>query len=92
MARQILPIAGAVIVSFGPFLKGGFFLLLPLMLALGLCGTPIIIGIILYLLNRSDVAGKDRNSLILNILGGVTLLVTSFLAVRFILLKAGILG
>ena len=85
-------IAGAVIVSFGPFLKGGFFLLLPLMLALGLCGTPLIIGIILYLLNRSDVAGADKNSPVLNILGVITLLVTTFLAMRFILVKAGLLG
>lgn len=85
-------IAGAVIVSFGPFLKGGFFLLLPLMLALGLCGTPLIIGIILYLLNRRDVAGPDRNSFVLNILGVITLLITTFLAVRFILAKAGVLG
>lgn len=78
---------GAAIVAFGPFLKGGFFLLLPLMLALGLCGTPLIIAMILYLLNRKDIAGADRNSPVLNVLGVLTLLVTTFLAVRFIVMK-----
>lgn len=81
----------SVIVAFGPLLKGGYFLLLPLMLALGLCGTPIIIAIILYLLNRRDVAGDDRNSAVLNMLGIVTLAVTTFLALRFIALKMGVL-
>lgn len=80
-------VAGCVVVSFGPFLKGGFFLLLPIMLALGLCGTPLIIAIILYLLNKRDIAADDRNSTILNILGVIALIVTTFLAVRFIVVK-----
>lgn len=84
-------IACSVIVAFGPFLKGGYFLLLPLMLALGLCGTPIVIAMILYLLNKSEVVGDDKNSLILNILGIITLVVTTFLALRFIALKMGML-
>jgi manganese transport protein len=81
----------SVIVAFGPYLKGGYFLLLPLMLALGLCGTPIVIAMILYLLNKRDIVGADKNSHILNILGIITLVVTTFLALRFIALKTGIL-
>jgi len=84
-------IVGCIIVAFGPFLKGGFFLLLPLMLALGLCGTPLIIAIVLHLLNKREVVGEDKNSLILNILGCIALAVTTFLAIRFILLKTGLL-
>ncbi len=84
-------IAGCVLAGFGPFLKGGFFLLLPLMLALGLCGTPLIIAIILYLLNRRDIVGDETNSLLLNMLGTATLVVTSFLAVRFVAAHMGLL-
>jgi manganese transport protein len=84
-------VVGCVIVAFGPFLKGGFFLLLPLMLALGLCGTPLIIAIILYLLNKKEIAGDDTNSMTLNILAVIALIVSTFLAVRFIVLKMGML-
>ncbi|WP_051309964.1 NRAMP family divalent metal transporter [Desulfogranum japonicum] len=80
---------GCLVSMLGPFLKGSFFLLLPLMLALGLTGTPLIIAIILYLLNRSDC--KDRNTMLLNSMGGLTFLVTTFLALRFLLTKFGIL-
>ncbi|MBW1682555.1 MAG: divalent metal cation transporter [Deltaproteobacteria bacterium] len=82
---------GALLSATGPFLKGGFFLLLPVMLALGLCGTPLILAIILYMLNRREIAGADRNSFILNLLGVLTLLVTTVLAARFILSKVGLL-
>jgi len=82
-------IAGCLLSMLGPFAKGSFFLLLPLMLALGLTGTPLVIGIILYLLNRSDI--RQRNSIILNLMGGLTFLVTSFLAMRFIFTKTGLL-
>ncbi|NLC71312.1 MAG: divalent metal cation transporter [Desulfuromonadaceae bacterium] len=78
-----------LVVAFGPFLRGGFFLLLPLMLALGLCGTPLILAIILYLLNKEEIVGEDKNSRLLNFLGGMTLLVTILLAMRFV---AGRLG
>ena len=81
--------AGCFVSMLGPFLKGGFFLLLPLMLALGLTGTPLIIAIILYLLNRAQCA--ERNSLFLNFMGGLTFLVTTFLALRFVLTKFGIM-
>ena len=83
--------AGCALAAFGPFLKGGFFLLLPLMLALGLCGTPLIIAIILYLLNKSAVVGEEKNSPVLNMLGIITFGVTSFLALRFIASRIGML-
>lgn len=83
-------IVSCTLVAFGPFLKGGFFLLLPLMLALGLCGTPLILAIILYLLNRKEIAGEDINSWPLNFLAGMTLLVTILLALRFIVAKLGL--
>jgi len=83
--------AGALISIAGPFIKGSFFLLLPIMLAFGLCGTPLIIGIILYLLNKREVAGEFRNSATLNVLGFLTLAVTTIVAVRFILVKLGII-
>lgn len=76
---------GVLLSVLGPFIKGSFFLLLPLMLALGLCGTPLILALILYLLNRRDLAKERRNPLILNLLGGITLLVTLVLAVRFVM-------
>jgi len=82
-------LGGALLSAFGPFMKGSFFLLLPLMLALGLCGTPLIIAIMLYLLNKRNIVGEYRNSVVLNVLGGLTLLVTSVVAVRFILVKVG---
>ncbi len=81
--------AGCLLSMLGPFVKGSFFLLLPLMLALGLTGTPLIIAIILYLLNRKDAT--RRNSFLLNCMGGITFLVTSFLAIRFVLTKFGIM-
>jgi len=85
-----LALAGVGLSALGPFLKGGFFLLLPVMLAVGLCGTPLIIAIILYLLNRKDV-GRERNSLALNLMGGLALAITTFAAARFILSQAGLL-
>ena len=81
-------VAGCVLSMIGPFIKGSFFLLLPLMLALGLTGTPLIIAIILYLLNRPG--GRLKNSIVLNIMGGATLLVTTFLAFRFIVAQFGL--
>lgn len=88
---RALAFAGVALSAVGPFIKGSFFLLLPVMLAVGLCGTPLIIAIILYLLNRREVAGRERNSLGLNILGGLALAITTFAAVRFLLAQAGLL-
>lgn len=88
---RLVILAGALASAFGPFLKGGFFLLLPLMLALGLCGTPLILAVVLYLLNRSDVAGNEKNSVVLNVLGFLTLLVTTIVALRFLWVKLSLL-
>ena len=75
----------------GPFLKGSFILLLVLMLALGLCGTPFILTLVMILLNRRSFSEQGRNSVFLNVLGGAALVITTFLAARFILMKAGVL-
>jgi manganese transport protein len=80
-------VAGCLLSMLGPFVKGSFFLLLPLMLALGLTGTPIIIAIILYLLNKSELRSRAPTGFFLNFMGGLTLLVTTFLAVRFVVAK-----
>ena len=84
---HIVILGSALLSAFGPFIKGSFFLLLPFMLALGLCGTPLIIAIILYLLNKREVVGEYSNSVVLNVLGIITLVITTVVAVRFILLK-----
>jgi manganese transport protein len=88
---KVLAFIGVGLSALGPFIKGSFFLLLPVMLAVGLCGTPLIIAIILYLLNKKSVAGEHRNSLALNIMGGLGLVITTFAAARFVLAKAGLL-
>jgi len=41
---------------------------------------------LLWLANRKDVMGERRNTLALNILGGLGLLVVVFIAVRVLLL------
>ena len=71
----------------GPFIKTSFYLLLPLMLALGLTGTPVIMAIILYLLNKTDLRKCAPNSFFINAMGLLTLLVTTFLAFRFVITK-----
>ncbi|MEJ2655913.1 MAG: Nramp family divalent metal transporter [Desulfobacterales bacterium] len=81
---------GCLISLIGPFVKGSFLILLVIMLALGLCGTPLVLLILLFLLNRKDWAKAHRNGWWLNLLGGLALLITTLLAVRFILTKAGI--
>jgi manganese transport protein len=80
-------IAGCLLSMLGPFVKGSFFLLLPLMLALGLTGTPIIIAIILYLLNKPVFSSHAPNSVFINLMGGLTFVVTTFLAIRFVFAK-----
>lgn len=71
----------------GPFINTSFYLLLPLMLALGLTGTPVIIAIILYLLNKTELRKSAPNSFLINAMGLLTLFVTIFLAVRFVITK-----
>lgn len=84
-------LAGCLLSMAGPFVKGSFILLLPLMLAMGLVGTPLIIGIILYLLHRPDLKSLARNTPALNVMASLTLLITSFLAIRFVAGKLGIM-
>jgi manganese transport protein len=71
----------------GPFINTSFYLLLPLMLALGLTGTPVIMAIILYLLNKTELRKCAPNSFFINAMGLLTLLVTTFLAFRFVITK-----
>jgi manganese transport protein len=88
---KLVLIGGVLLSAVGPFIKGGFFLLLPVMLALGLCGTPVIIGVILYLLNQKRYYGERVNSWGLNLLGIITLAITTILAARFLLGKLGVM-
>lgn len=81
---------GCLISLIGPLVKGSFLILLVLMLALGLCGTPLIVFMLLFLLNQKHWAKAYRNGWLLNLLGGAALLITTFLAVRFILAKVGV--
>ncbi len=87
---RVVIAAGVLLSVLGPFIKGSFILLLPVMLATGLCGTPLALALILYLLNRREVAGRHVNSLLLNLLGAATFLVTLVLAARFVLGKLGL--
>ena len=87
---HIVILGSALLSAFGPFIKGSFFLLLPFMLALGLCGTPLIIAIILYLLNKREVVGEYGNSVVLNVLGIITLVITTLVVARFVLSKVGL--
>ena len=75
----------------GPFLKGSFIFLLVLMLALGLCGTPLVLVLVMILLNRKSFAGERTNPLLLNILAAGAVAVTTLLAARFVLMKLGVL-
>lgn len=81
---------GCLISLIGSLVKGSFLILLVIMLALGLCGTPLIVFMLLSLLNQQHWAKAHRNGWLLNLLGGAALLITTFLAVRFILAKTGI--
>ncbi len=76
---------GCALSMLGPFIKTSFYLLLPLMLALGLIGTPVILAIILYLLNATELKQRAPTTVFITILGILTFLVTSFLAIRFVI-------
>lgn len=80
---------GVLISLTGVLLKGNFMLLLVIMLALGLCGTPFIILALLLLLNSKDWAGENKNGWVLNIFGVLALVVTTILAARFLISKFG---
>jgi len=81
---------GCLISLIGPLVKGSFLILLVVMLALGLCGTPLVVFMLLFLLNKKSWAKDHRNGWLLNLLGGAALFITTFLAIRFILTKTGI--
>jgi len=85
----LLVLVGCAVSVLGPFLKGSFILLLVIMLALGLCGTPLVLVLVMVLLNRRRFAGERRNSPALNVLGIAAIAVTTFLAARFLLVKLG---
>jgi len=53
--------------------------------ALTVIGNPLMAVTILWLANRKDIMGDRRNTLILNILGGVGLLVVVLMAVRVLM-------
>lgn len=80
---------GCLISCIGPFLGGNFVTLLVIMLALGLCGTPLILIMIWVLLNRRDVVGEAKAPLWLNLGGGITLVVTTVIALQFVASKLG---
>lgn len=54
--------------------------------ALTVIGNPLMAATILWLANNKQIMGERRNSLILNILGGLGFLVVLFMAVRVLIL------
>jgi manganese transport protein len=79
-------LAGILLSLIGPFLKGAFFPLLIVMLALGLCGTPLILVLLLLLINsqrRPDLSPLKNRCI--TFLGAVTTVISLFLAIRFII-------
>ena len=54
--------------------------------ALTVIGNPLMAATILWLANRKDVMGDRRNTLVLNILGGLGLLVVTVMAIRVLIL------
>jgi len=54
--------------------------------ALTVIGNPLMAATILWLANQKDIMGKRRNTLILNVLGGVGFLVVLFMAIRVLIL------
>jgi manganese transport protein len=53
--------------------------------ALTVIGNPLMAATILWLANRKDIMGERRNTLLLNILGGVGFLVVLLMAVRVLI-------
>jgi manganese transport protein len=54
--------------------------------ALTVIGNPLMAATILWLANRNDIMGDRRNTLVLNILGGVGLLVVTVMSIRVLIL------
>jgi manganese transport protein len=53
--------------------------------ALTVIGNPLMAATILWLANRKDIMGERRNTLLLNILGGIGFLVVLLMAVRVLI-------
>jgi len=53
--------------------------------ALTVIGNPLMAATILYLANQKDIMGDRRNTLVLNILGGIGFLVVLFMAIRVLI-------
>jgi manganese transport protein len=83
-------LVGCLVSLAGPLLPGGWLIMLVIMLALGLCGTPLIIAMNLILLNTRSWAGEHRNGFMVNLLGVISLVLTTFLAGRWIMVKCGV--
>jgi len=49
-----------------------------------------VVFILLFLLNQKDWAEEHCNGWLLNLIGGAALLITTLLAVRFVLAKTGV--
>ena len=81
---KALVLLGCLVSLAGPMVPGGFLTMLVVMLALGLCGTPLILILLLLLLNDRDFAGPERNGPVLNIMGVLIIAITTLLAVRFL--------
>jgi len=80
---------GILLSLIGPFLKGAFFPLLIIMLALGLCGTPLILILLLILLNTRRISLSGLKNRWLTWLGAITTGISMFLAVRFLISLIG---
>ncbi|ACN16869.1 MntH [Desulforapulum autotrophicum HRM2] len=77
-------LAGCLIALPGAFLPGKPVALLMLMLALSFVGTPLFVAIFMKLLNDKSWARENKNGWLLNIGGGTALMVTLFLAVKWV--------
>jgi Mn2+/Fe2+ NRAMP family transporter len=56
--------------------------------ALTVVGNPLMAAAILWLANQKDIMGDRRNSIVLNLLGGLGLLVVVLMAMRVLFLLA----
>jgi Mn2+/Fe2+ NRAMP family transporter len=60
--------------------------------ALTVVGNPLMAAAILYLANQKMIMGDKRNSLLMNILGGIGFLVVLLIAIRMLTVLIGKLG
>ena len=81
--------AGILLSLIGPFLKGAFFPLLIIMLAMGLCGTPFVLILLLILLAPRRSTESEFQSTGLLLMGILTTGLSLFLATRFVISLLG---